>query len=123
MDTLLREDLNSPLSVSMTLGVINILFDEFPSFVCRGVAFDLCKETPPQKKQKQRYNWSTCNCRPGIRKSERFFPHSFLFSNPKSFGTIKLSILNPNKTKQGYTPLDIKRNRALCPFDFSFKGF
>ena len=51
MDTLLREDLNSPLSVSMTLGVINILFDEFPSFVCRGVAFDLCKETPPPPKK------------------------------------------------------------------------
>ena len=115
----------------MTLGVINILFDEFPFFVCRGVAFDLCKETPPPKKNKKQKTKNKNNVTMGrhstavqeLGRASDFFPHSFLFSNSKTFGTIKSSILNPNKTKQGYTPLDIKRNSALCPFDFSFKGF
>jgi len=51
MDTL--ERILNLRCVSMTSGLINILFVEFPFFVCQGVAFDLCKETPPPTHQKK----------------------------------------------------------------------
>ena len=106
-DGYVREDLKSPLCF-YDFGLNKYFICRIP-FLCmsRSCIWPLQGDPPPKKKP-QRYNGSTCNCRAGIRKSERLPPpppHSFLFSNPKTFGTNKSSILNPNKTNQGNIPI------------------
>ena len=82
-----------------------------------------------KNQNKTRFKGSACNCRAGRLWRACGFPHPFLFSLLKTFGTIKSSIQRPNKTKQGNrvnTPTfrNIawykKNNLVLCHFGLSF---